>query len=70
MAREKLVSTTRNVNNVTNRIERLSDDISILTHKLQDWGKKPLEQLSVYYDNIVETIEELCKKINVKFHLS
>ena len=70
MAREKLVSTTRNVNNVTNRIERLSDDIFILTHKLQVWEKKPLEQLSVYYDNIVETIEELCIKINEKFHLS
>lgn len=70
MAREKLVSTTRNVNNVTNRIEILSTDISDLTHKLQDWAKKPLEQLSVYYDNIVETIEELCKKINEKFHLS
>jgi archaellum component FlaC len=70
MARGKLMSTTRNVNNVTNRIEKLSAEISNLTCKLQDWFKTPLEQLSAYYDKIVDTIEELCKKINEKFHLS
>ena len=70
MARKELMLTTKIVNNVTNRIERLSADISNLTHKLQDWTRKPIEQLSAYYGNIVETIEELCKKINEKFNLS
>lgn len=69
MAREKLVSTTRNVNNVTNRIERLSENISELTRRLKDWENTP-DQLSTNYKDIIQTIEELCKKINEKFHLS
>lgn len=70
VARAKLEQTTKKVENVTKDIKKASEYIYDLTCELQDWAKKTSDQLSAIYNEIVDTIVELCKKINEKFHLS
>ena len=67
--KEDIENNTQKIKRVICNINQLSNEISYDVSKLSDLRSMPADVRSAHYEEIVEYVEKLCKKINKRFSL-